>query len=146
MKKYFFVIFASVLVFFGCKKAENFSPIPEIEFVSFSKNPIKAFDETLIIELSYKDGDGDLGENANDVNNIFITDSRNNVEYKMRIKQLAPDNANIQIQGTLKIEMNSVPLVNLNSNSETLSYSIYLIDRAGNKSNTITTEQLRVNK
>ncbi len=144
MKYYLSVFLIQIATLFSCGKVENMSKIPEIEFVSFSKNPIKAFEEQLIITISYKDGDGDLGENASDVKNLFITDSRNGVEYKMRIKQLAPDNANIQIQGTLEIEMSNVPLINLNSSEETLTYKIKIKDRAGNLSNIINTPVLTV--
>jgi hypothetical protein len=132
-------------IFYSCKKEKTgYSDIPEIEFVSVSSQNIKADEDSLEIVISYKDGDGDLGENNSDEKNLFVTDSRNSVIYKYRVKQLAPDGASIAIKGTLAVVLYSVPLVS-GSNAEQVSYSIYVVDRNGNQSNTVTTSSITVN-
>ena len=142
-----FVVLAFIILLgVSCKKDDSaWGPIPELEFVSISPSSLVQYSSPLTITIKYKDGDGDLGENNPDVVNTFITDSRNNLTYNFRTRQLAPDNANIAIMGNLNIEIPSVSLLG-DGNSETVTYSIYMTDRAGNKSNTITTSGVTILK
>lgn len=136
---------AAVLLFTGCKPHEEIGPIPEIEFVSVTPQTVKEFTDSLVFTISYRDGDGDLGENHPDAENFFLSDSRNNVIYKFRIPQLAPDDANIIIEGKLHITLANTAITN-GSNSQTFTYGIYVKDRAGNQSNTVTTSPVTVTK
>ncbi|MCI5055185.1 MAG: hypothetical protein MRY83_03700, partial [Flavobacteriales bacterium] len=86
---------------------------------------------------------GDLGENTADVENVFITDKRNEVTYKYRIQQLGPNESAI-ISGNLHLVVKNTALTGSGS-SEQLQYDIYVVDRAGNQSNTITTSEITVN-
>ena len=128
----------------SCKKdATTISVTPEIKFLSITPNTAKQFQDQITIAITYKDGDGDLGENNAGVKNLFITDSRNGVTYKYRIQQLAPDNANVPIQGTLNIIIANTAITD-NSTSQGVSYSIYLTDRAGHESNSVTTSAIAI--
>jgi hypothetical protein len=130
----------------GCKKHdEQMSVIPEIEFVSVTPTTLKEFSAPLSFTIKYRDGDGNLGENNADVKNLFLTDNRINVTYTYRIQQLAPDNTTIPIQGTLNIDLASVNIIN-SASSQTVTYSIYVVDRAGNKSNVVTSDVITVTK
>jgi hypothetical protein len=100
---------------------------------------------SITITFSYDDLDGDLGENNANATNLFITDSRNNVTYNYRISQLAPDGANIHIKGNLNAVIKSTAITD-NSSSQSVTYSVYIKDRAGNTSNTITTDAITVTK
>jgi hypothetical protein len=128
----------------GCKKDPPFSEIPELEFISISPNPAQQYNEEVQITFKYKDGDGDLGENEPGVQNLFITDSRNQLTYNFRIHQLAPDGEPVPIQGELTIALTSVALLDENNDSEIVSYSIYCEDRSGNQSNTIISNLLTI--
>ena len=86
----------------------------------------------------YRDGNGDIGENSPDVKNLFVTDSRNQLVYSYRIKQLTPEESTIKIEGELNINLNVLTMVK-NDDEEEATFDVYLLDRAGNKSNTITT-------
>lgn len=145
MKKLFllYIIFSSVL--FSCKKDEKveISTTPAIEFVSISPGTAVEYQDKITIVVSYKDGDGDLGENAPDVKNLFLTDSRNNVTYQYRVSQLAPAGQAVAIQGSLVVELKNTAIVN-GSTSEAVSYSVYVKDRAGNVSNTVSTSAITV--
>ena len=126
------------------KETEEISATPEITFETISPGTVKEFADSVVIQLTYTDGDGDLGENGSGIENAFITDSRNNLTYTFRIRQLAPDNANVIIRGKLSIVVPAVSLVNSSSTSETATFDIYIKDRAGHQSNTITTSIVTV--
>ena len=134
------------LTLLSCKKDKiEISSTPEIRLIEVTPNPIREYKDKVVFNIYYRDGDGDLGENNDAVKNLFITDSRNNIMYQYRIKQLAPNDANVAIEGNLMVELNSVALLN-GSNSQEVTYSIVLKDRAGNSSNTVTTAALSIIK
>jgi hypothetical protein len=131
-----FVCFSCITV--GCNKNNDEKPgdVPEIEFVSILPSTVKALQDTLVVRIAYRDGNGDLGENNSGVKNAFVKDLRNGLEYSFRIRQLAPDNSVISIKGELDI---IIPALSspLSGNTESASFQVYVKDRAGNKSNTI---------
>ena len=132
-------------LFSACKKDEvKYSDIPAITFESISPGTIKQFSDSVIVTIGYVDGNGDLGENGSDVKNAFVTDSRNNLTYIFRVKQLAPSDANIIIKGKLLIIVPQVALNNLIGTAETATFSVYVKDRAGNKSNVVSTSSITI--
>lgn len=135
-----------MLLLSGCKKEQVISDAPTIEFVSINPNPAVRYQDEVVITIQYTDGNGDLGENTSDVKNLFVTDNRNQVTSEFRISQLAPDNANIIIQGNLNINLPPQGFIDDNNTTETAIYSIYVKDRAGNQSNVIETTALTINK
>jgi hypothetical protein len=138
-----FIIITSL--FSACKKdEEKYSDVPAITFESISPGIVKQFGDSLIVTIGYEDGNGDLGENGSDVKNAFVTDSRNDLTYGFRVKQLAPTDASIIIKGKLLIVIPQVALNNLTGISETATFSIYLEDRAGNKSNVVNTSSITI--
>lgn len=147
MKKYIaaFIVISSVM--YSCKKDKpvEVSTTPEISFVSISPATAIEYQDKINITISYKDGDGDLGENSPDVKNLFLTDIRNNVTYQYRISQLAPSGQTIAIEGNLVVEIKNTAITN-NDNSQSVTYNLYMVDRAGHVSNTITTNAITVTK
>lgn len=120
------------------------SEIPEISFVSIGPSAVFQNKDSVIIRISYRDGDGDLGENNSDVKNAEITNFRNNLIYNFRIRQLAPTDANIAIQGELEFIVPGVAMENTSLSSESTSFSIKINDRAGNVSNVVTSNSITV--
>ena len=140
--------FFAVVVFVGfissCDKDDKpTSPVPVITFKSISPSNVNQFSDSLVIEVEYTDGDADLGQNDTEIPNAFVTDQRNNIEYKFRIRQLAPNDANIAIRGVLDIVVPSVSVSG--TTAEQATFSVYIKDRAGNQSNTITTTTITIN-
>ncbi|MFN8321561.1 MAG: hypothetical protein U0T74_02775 [Chitinophagales bacterium] len=133
------------LAFNGCRKEEAISNIPSISFISVTPNPAVKYQDELVITLECTDGDGDVGENTPDVKNVFVTDSRNNVTSSFRLSQLAPDNAGIIVRGRLNIHLLPPGFVDDSHSTETVTYSVYLKDRAGHTSNTIQTTAVTIN-
>ncbi len=142
MKNIYALLFVSLAIV-SCKKAEEIGPTPTIEFISVTPQNVHEYTDSLVFTIKYRDGDGDLGENNPDAENFFLADSRNNVIYKFRIPQLAPDNSSIIIEGNLNVTLANTAIID-GSSSQTFSYSIYVKDRAGNQSNTITTSMVTV--
>tara|TARA_B100000795_G_C22701766_1_gene399930 strand:- start:269 stop:697 length:429 start_codon:yes stop_codon:yes gene_type:complete len=140
MKKRIY-LFAVVLLF-SCGKEQMLSFTSEIEFKSISPITAQEYSDDIIITISYSDGDGDLGENNPNIYNLFVEDNRNSIIYQFRIPQLAPNNS-IAIEGDLNITINGSGITN-ESSSQQLTYSIFVKDRAGNKSNTITTSAITI--
>ena len=129
----------------SCKKDQGISNVPVITFDSISPNPAIKYQDTVLIVISYKDGDGDLGIDSADIKNLFVTDSRNNVVSQFRIPQLAPTGSSIAIQGNLNVILPPQLFINDNDTTETATYSIYVVDRAGHKSNTVISTPLKIN-
>ena len=143
--RFFLFLLGSLMCLSSCKKdAETMSVVPEISFVSIGPSTVFQNKDSVIIRISYRDGDGDLGENNSDVKNAEITNFRNNLTYNFRIRQLAPSNANVAIQGEVEFIVSGVAMENTSLSSESTSFSIKITDRAGNVSNVITSNSITV--
>jgi hypothetical protein len=147
MKKSYLLFISGTLLLFAfssCKKKKDESTVtPQIEFVSISPSTAVEYVNSITITFSYDDLDGDLGENDPNVTNLFITDSRNSVTYSYRISQLAPDGSTIHIKGNLNAVIKNTAITD-GSTSQQVTYSVYIKDRAGNTSNTITTSAITI--
>ena len=129
----------------SCKKdKKEYETTPVITFKSISPNPVTEY-EPLLITFEYTDGDGDLGENNASVKNLFVTDNRIGITYSYRIQQLSPANAIIAIQGTMDAKIDNAVITN-NAVEQYVNYSLYVTDRAGHKSNIITTNDVLIKK
>ena len=136
---------ALAMLLMSCKKEKiEYELMPVIEFISITPDPVTEF-QPLTITFKYTDGDGDLGENGPNVKNLFITDNRIAVTYSYRISQLSPDDAKIPIQGTLETKIDNA-VINGTAVEQTVTYSIYIVDRAGHKSNVISTPPVMIRK
>lgn len=133
----------AVLNIWGCSKDEDLDLSPEIKFEAISPDVVTENEDQLSLEIWYRDNDGDLGENNPDVKNLFVIDQRNNVTFAYRVQQLAPNTSDeIRIQGTFNIQLGSQIIVD---GKDEVSFKVYVIDRAGNQSNTITTPSIKIN-
>ena len=135
-----------ILVFYSCKKDEgSLSIVPQLTFESISPSSIQEFGGPITFSISYQDGDGDLGENDSNAKNLFLKDLRNGITYEYRIQELAPQGADTAIIGTLDIVLNTISITN-GSNEQEVTFDIYAVDRAGNRSNPITSSPLTIYK
>ena len=134
------LFFLLIIVFItGCKKDEIVFPIePKIEVVSITPTNVQQYVDPVTLTIHYEDGDGDLGENNDQIKNCFVTDNRIGITYEYRIKQLAPSGAFIPIDGNLTINIGGQVLTDI-STQQNVTYTIYIVDRAGHKSNSVTT-------
>ena len=119
------------------------SDVPEIELLSTGPLTATAFKDSIVFEIEYTDGNGDLGTNDDTQRNVFVTDNRIDVTHEFRVQQLAPDGANIAITGTFFIYLPNTLLTGGNT-EEKVKFSIYVVDQAGNESNTVESPEIRV--
>ena len=138
-----FILF--VLIFSSCKKEEKASLSPTIEFLEISPSIAAELEDEIILKIKYTDENGDLGENDSEVKNLFVLDTRNGVEYSFRVQQLAPTGAEIAIEGQLSINIKTMVITD-ESSEQLATFSVYMYDRAKNKSNTISTTLITILK
>jgi hypothetical protein len=162
-KKTYFLIL--LLLLGKCSSPEAVFPvIPRIEFVEMKPLSISSADSLCFIQnqcfsltFRFEDGDGDLGtNNFSGPPNVFVTDNRSGLPYNnppifydgkltFRLpRSLTPETRNQSIQGTISIAMPYLPIINIFGEPDTATFSVYIVDRAGHKSNVITTPPLIV--
>ena len=139
------ILFLLSLSIFGCKKDEKYSEIPEIEFVSLTPNSTTEFSQNIVLKLTYKDGDGDIGHEDPDVYALFVKDSRLPKADEYHVKPLTPPEQTLQIEGELTVRLSSIFVLGSDS-TESTKYRVKLRDRAGNWSNEIETSSIQVSK
>lgn len=123
--------------FNACKKKDDeltfpFRNTPNVTSVGLTTTQIRAWQDSIVFTIGYNDGDGDLGENKEGIENLFIRDANTGVTTGFRIPQLAPDNSKIKIQGNIEVVLRSVG--KLGVGNENTSFFVWVVDRAGNKS------------
>jgi hypothetical protein len=151
---------ALALVTSSCIKIESLPPEPKIEFRSFD-----VFDTVDILgnhakggrlKFYFEDGDGDLGINppegdVSDTNNMFITLYRkkggiwhpgaDNDPLKpsdYRIPYMEREGQNKILKGVISVTF----LYLFYTPFDTIRYDFYIVDRASNVSNEISTEEI----
>lgn len=136
-----------LLISYSCEPNEinELSDIPRIELVSLSSDVITEFEDELIIRISYEDGDGNIGFEATDEFALFVRDLRLEEFDAFYLGPIAPPESNIPIKGELNIEFPNL-FVFGNGESETTRFEIFLVDRAMNESNILTTEDITIKK
>lgn len=139
------IILFAVVSLVACKKekADVMAKEPVIELVRVGPDQVVEFQTPIVLRFSYKDGDGDLGRPDPDDHSLWVKDSRLAVADGYHIIPLAPPDAEIAIQGELSVELAPLFLLG-NSPQEVMTYSFYVEDRAGNRSNTITTPAITI--
>lgn len=137
----------SLLFLLSCRR-ENvvFAVEPQIEFVSLQPAVVQEFG-TIVLTLRYKDGDGDLGGQPNNQPDLFLIDLRDStlfpagydgiIRYNMPKFYEGP--LPQSIQGTIEVSIPGIVRLNPNAAQEQAQFQVYILDRAGHRSNDITT-------
>lgn len=125
---------------------EPVSEIPAISLLSVGPSEVVAWEDSIIFLIHYQDGDGDLGFNSPDSLSLYVTDDRIGLTESYFVPLLAPEGAGVAIQGELEVELKNTILIDPDADNETVTFSIYLRDRAGNISNTITAGPITVTR
>ena len=141
------ILFIASFFFFSCKEDEgSFSDVPEITFIKIYPTTVKEYKDKFYIDISYKDGNGDLGSADPDNTTITVTDNRMGLDYHFRLRDLSTPNGSPNIKGVLMIEMPPTAVLEDGKTSETATFSVKMEDQKGNESNTITTASIKVEK
>lgn len=133
------------LILFACDKDEPTFPVePEISFVSVGPTEITEFEDSILIVIQYRDGDGDIGFENADSMSLFVQDARLTEPDRYFVQPLSPIGSNVSIEGNLEILIRNSFLLG-SGGQETTYYTIKLKDRAGNWSNTLQTPDITIN-
>lgn len=126
------------------EEAEDIPTVPSILQLEVTPLQITAYQDSLSFRLQYKDPNGDLGTANPDEFNLFIRDNRLDVVHEFRIPQLAPDNANPAITGWVNAHLQSVILADESSAEETTTFTLWVVDALGNRSNEVESPQVTI--
>ncbi len=136
------------LLVFSCQKEPPFPKEPKILSVTVNKTFINTGDDTdtLKIIFEFTDGDGDIGRPENDtVPDVFITDDRSGFTYEYRLPLVDQLRAQRGIKATAIIDILGIISCRPFRNTDTITFSIQIRDRAGNLSNTEKTPEIILN-
>ena len=154
------VLFIVLLtLFFTCKKREEFSEIPYLEFTKYEiKDSVDALGNiTKLCELHlyFTDGDGDIGLFDEDTippfeYNLFVNyfEMKNdslqqinvNPPYHIRMPNLIPTGQNKSLKVDVKYDVNVTY-----RNSDTIKFELKLFDRALNESEWVSSSLIILN-
>ncbi len=142
----------------SCSSDPGFGNKPDLEFFGISPKVVKAIADSIIIKVEFTDGDGDLGNATNANNDLVVLDNRykdsNNpitlaaATLSYSLPNLTPDTKNPAIQGLITIEVIGTAVrrdsrgIELPVDSTT--FDVFVIDRLGNVSDTVTTDMIRI--
>ena len=141
-----------------CLNAPDYPDTPFIEFLSVSKDTLlqgQFMEDSLFVTFNFQDGDGDIGREEQDTtNNVFFIDERSGVvDNTFGIPAIPEEGAANGVEGEIKILLFSTccyysdgmvdaceqhPTILF----DTVQYRIYIMDRAGHKSNEILTSPI----
>ncbi len=134
----------------SCLKKQTASPIPNIQF-----NKFEAQKDTANLYIDFIDGDGDIGLLQSDTvppnnYNCFITYIEKQkgkwvkrelpIDFNYRIPVINKSNKKKTLQGLIKIAIKPF-YYDPYSKYDTIKYEMYIVDKALNKSNVITTPE-----
>ncbi|MEO1262277.1 MAG: hypothetical protein AAFZ15_25955 [Bacteroidota bacterium] len=157
-------VLGCIAILAACTNPPDYPVEPAIEFVSVSKDTLQRgslFNDTTFIKFSFTDGDGDIGDDENgDELRLFLTDSRNGFVNDLRIPYVLEPGASNGIRGEITARVFTsccifpeVPPFGVVDGClftwdempyDSLTYDIYIEDRAGNRSNIITTSPIYI--
>lgn len=146
----------SLVLLIACSDPPEYPIEPELTFVGLSKTTLKQGlgADSLFLILEFTDGDADVG--SKDSVNIFLTDTRTGfVDGKFIIPIInTPGGGDNGISGEITLRLDGTCCIFSNGQApctastemptNTLSYDIYMMDRAGNKSNVVNTGPITV--
>lgn len=161
-----FIVLAALLVCACGEIAPRFSNTPSISFKGIRKSPAPAvLGDSVIVAIGFEDGDGDIGVQGTSDTRTKDFFSRVFKQFKGRRSAVAfdpsltdsrlpifkPDGRPGSIEGTISygFVITPPPFVVTDSAStilpnDTLSFDISIADRAGNRSNPVTTDKIVV--
>ena len=141
---------------YSCKKPDkNFPDEPQIEFLNFEPKG-----DSAVLTIGFQDGNGDIGIEDDDTSvdfNMFIDyyekDDQDGwiqqvdglgdpITFRYRLPILEPNGTDKSLEGEIDILMEPTYFHPISPDNDTLRYDIYLIDRAGNQSNVVTSPEI----
>ncbi len=149
----------------ACLQPPEYPSEPEIEYIGLNKTMVRqgsagAQPDTLTIRIAYTDGDGDIGAPSEGEfqNNVVYIDNRNDLPSRVSVPFIPSLGLGNGISGQISFDILTTNFgmccIYDDKNGEdpcqpsrafptdTLIYTVYIIDQAGNESNRIETEPI----
>ena len=154
--KYFILILFAFPFFIGCVDPPDFPVEPQIDFIGMSKDSMQQSvfqEDSIIISISYTDGDGDLGHNDTTRDAFFIDTRSGFLENAFILPFVPEEGAGNGISGEIAFKLYTTCCVYPNNvippcvpssqyPIDTLIFEVYIRDRAGHESNRIFTDPI----
>ena len=140
------VLISLPLLLNSCKKEEDDqvqNTAPTISIASLSTDSVKEFVDSVIVEISYQDAQGNLGSIDPDVNDLEVKDSRLSQPDFYHVKPLAPEGFTLNISGKLRIRLSTLFLLGI-GDQETATFTIRLRDQSGEWSAPVTSDPITI--
>jgi len=146
----FILIFTFMTICSSCSDEDTYPVTPEIAFKSLEKFTGVSGQDSLMLTFSFTDGDGDIGSAAADsfrrdvfarlfeLNNGVFEEAPLSAPLSYRIPYLTPRGNNKSLKGDIAINID----YNIFRPNDTIFYKLYMTDRAGNKSNEISSSTI----
>ena len=152
-----------LIVITSCKKEQQYSITPNIQFQNFTKfSDGNGVDQTGNLLLSFTDGDGDIGLSAGDTISPYVglyyydffaayyelqfgklTAVKLPASFNSRLPLITINGSNKNVKGTIQI---ALYIYNSTSKFDTIAFQVYIVDRALHKSNIIMTPNIIVKR
>ena len=138
------------LLILSCSKEkqaakEGYSEIPAIEIVSINSKTIKEYQDSVVITISYKDLNGDIGEQNPDDNSLYVKDQRLPAADYYHIPPITPEGVEFKTRGTIRVVIPTLFLLG-NGGNEKTTLTLKIQDQADHWSNELTTEPITITK
>lgn len=142
VRNYSFLIITITLLFVACVKPPEYPLEPYIDVVSINQNSfVELDDDSLSVTIYFEDGDGDIG--SDDQVNMFWEDSRvPGYEIPFKIPTIESQGNVKAISGTITTYYPITFCIDDDDAVDSFYYRIYIKDRAGNISNTDSTDMI----
>lgn len=136
----------------SCKKTKNNNKLPVITLQGLDSNTVVSgsSEDTVFIRFQVVDGDGDIAHDKvpNAEHDIYITDSRTGEVLKYYYPDIPAGTINpeegVNAFVTLKVLAAFIETRLDHPLGDTLTYDLYVKDKAGNQSNILTTPKVYI--
>jgi hypothetical protein len=149
---FLFILFLGIGAgFLACVRAPDYPIEPVLTFKNYSKNTMKQnFSQSkdfIDVVINFTDGDGDLGQSdAAGKEDVFVFDTRDKVLASFyKVPFVAPQGTGNGINGEMTLRLYTTCCKFPNGQlpcetsdiyrTDTLRYKVWILDRAGHKSN-----------
>ncbi len=132
-----------ILAVFSCNKKEENPRAPIISLINVSATTVEEFNNAVVINISFEDYQGDIGEADPDKYSLRVRDSRVSDDDWYHLPPMTPDNQELHIKGTYSIALDPLFLLGMGT-QEDARFTIGMSDRNGNWSNTVTTPNVLI--
>ncbi|NRA51138.1 MAG: hypothetical protein HRU12_18580 [Phaeodactylibacter sp.] len=143
---------------FSCVQPPDYPEEPVIQYIGFNtlafpQGGAGTPNDTLVLTFEFTDGDGDIGF-ADTTIDVFLTDSRTGFEEIRKLPVIPDEGVGNGISGEITLRFPNQPSQicclypdnspgcqpNAEYPTDTFSYTVQIMDQAGNRSNIIQTE------